>query len=227
MPAVDVDVDVTAIFLMDFGAAEDGVECEFFLVVFGDKAALFVGQGAGPEAEDALDEGGGGEVEAEFFFQEEFEGDVWMGGCFFGEYAAATAGFKPGAFEELFSGGHVVEQVFDGDGGTGRGGMGFEISEFATVYAEAVCGRGGRGAGDFHAGATGEAGEGFPPEAEGLEDVEVFQFADFAGGMALPAEFQIVAGHAATVISDADFIKSTFVELQDDFRGTGVDGVVQ
>ena len=83
----------------------------------------------------------------------------------------------------------------------------------------------GRPGGEGEAGYGGDGRQRLPPEAEGVDVLDVVHIPDLAGGVPLDAEQGVVARHAAAVVGHDHRLAPARHHLDVDLRGAGIQGV--
>ena len=131
-------------------------------------------------------------------------------------------------FQELHPGGRVVEQVLHPDGGPHAAGTGFDGIGFPALDAvdRGTFVRFGPGQ-YLHPRHTGDGGQCFASEAEGVDMVQVLLGLDLAGGMADERRGDVGGFDAGAVVADLDQFDAAGLDAHRDLGGTGVDGVFE
>ena len=131
-------------------------------------------------------------------------------------------------FEELHPGGSVVEQVPHRDGGAHRAGAGLHALLLPACNAVEAGVLVGLGAGeDLHPGHAGDGGQRLPPEAQGVDAVQILRRLDLAGGMADESLVDVLGLDAGAVVHDLQQLNAAAADGQRDLGRACVDGVFQ
>ena len=164
----------------------------------------------------------------------ESEGDPRMRQGLFQQCLPAQGGLGRRALEKAPAGRKVEEQVGHVHHGPRRSLVFLQQELPAPRHHEAEgrrgfppAGRQARPADDRQAGAGGHGGQGLAPKAEGVHAVQILFIPDLGGGVALPAQGQILPGHALSVVGDPDAGLPSSLDAALDAAGPGVDGVVE
>ena len=168
---------------------------------------------------------GGGELR--FAVRSERHSDVGVGEREALGGLADAGGFGGGGADELEAGGNGGEEGFDLDGGSGRGaGLG-AADDLAALQFDGGGGFGvGRSRGHSDGRGGGDAGERFAAKAERGDPGEVVLGLEFAGGVPLKCERDLVGGDAAAVVGYADGGEPAVPDIDLDGRRARVEGVL-
>ena len=80
----------------------------------------------------------------------------------------------------------------------------------------------GRAAAQAQATDGGDTGQTFATKAHAGNAFQIVQRADFAGGMAVQCQGQVIGSNAAAVVTDADVFDATLLQGDVDFAGACV-----
>ena len=129
---------------------------------------------------------------------------------------------------EFHSGGGIVEQVANDDGGAVRASGLRLLGDFASLQVEAdtseILGWLGH---QVHPADGGDGGQSFPSEPHGANDCQVLCRAQLRGGMAEKRPSGILGSHAAAVVRHSQEGHAAVADLNGDLGGSRVHGVFQ
>ena len=131
-----------------------------------------------------------------------------------------------GRAQKLAARGHVEEQVANGDVRAARGAGVAHVLDLAAENQDFGARGGIRLLGRHRELRNGgDGGERFAPEAHRGDGIEILQFAQLAGRMALDGQQGVVAVHAGAVVPDADQAATAIHHVDLDARGAGIDRI--
>ncbi len=132
-----------------------------------------------------------------------------------------------GPAHKLQSGRLLPEEVRDGDGGARRRPPGALLLWPAVHQAQKGPSEGIAGAGDdLHFGGSGDAGQGFAAEAQGVDVGQVLGLAQLARGVAVESHRQVAFGDALAVVGHTDEAEAASAHFDRYLAGPGVEAVL-
>ena len=130
--------------------------------------------------------------------------------------------------QEFATGRHIIKEVADGDGGATSLPRLFTAQHFAARDFDARAG-GFFGGSRFEQEARdgGNRWKGFAAKAKGGDGEEIFDVAQFAGGMAFEGKQRVVTHHTAAIVNDADQTAPAGFDFDEEICGAGVERIFE
>ena len=169
----------------------------------------------------------GGDV-LQFAFPDEFDAHLRVAEGHMGDRVGHEGALAGVLFEELHTGGGIVEQILHPDGGAHGTGARLTGELFPALDAVhrgkfVLLGAGGQ----LHPGHTGNGGQCLAAEAQCMDADKVVRRLDLAGGVSDESSGDVFGFNAGAVVADLDQLHAAGLNAHGDLAGTRVDGVFQ
>ena len=204
---------------------ETGDAHQFVVELHGEK---FVVEVLPENVDDALAHVGSGQQQDELAVIIVLEGEIVVDECDAVKFLFDVCELHLVGLEEVSAGGHVEEEVFDGDGGAvgaGDGRMFLDVGTFDKDEGAHLVG-GGLGF-ELHVRDGRDGGEGLTAEPLGADVEQVVGLAQLRGGVPLEAEARVVKRHAFAVVGHLDERFAGILDDELDLGCAGIHGVFE